>query len=157
MSPSSRLTRQTGYRRFRSFAEFLQDNPPAAGILRRVHQLLDDYRAFGSQRRAEAAASAVEAVIDELGWQPPATPPSLHPAYVAARAQAQDEAPADYLSTCPFCGAEAVHLIAFKGSCRCPVTPDGWDVTAGPLDTAEEQFACTKCQRAIPSELIFIA
>lgn len=150
------MTQQTGYRRFRSFAESLQGNPSAAEILRRVHQFLDDYRAFGSQRHADAAATAIEAVIEELGWRPPARPPSLHPDYVAARAQAQSHAPADYLSTCPFCGTEAVHLIAFRGSCRCPVTSDGWDVSTGPLDTAEEQFACTQCQRAIPSELIFV-
>ena len=61
----------------------------------------------------------------------------------------------DHIVICPYCGSNSTFLTGFEASCRIPIYPDGWDFTEGGIDTGEEQFVCSNCDKAIPGEFVF--
>ena len=60
----------------------------------------------------------------------------------------------EYADRCPKC-QEGVGLTGFDASCRISVSPDGWGLSHGHLDTHEESFECERECGRIPSEWVF--
>ena len=57
---------------------------------------------------------------------------------------------------CPYCGADAVRLRSFTGSCDIRISEDGWALTDGPCDTSDERFACSACGHEVDHRFIFV-
>lgn len=60
---SHRVRARASYLLFRRLYDFLRDSPSAADILRKMHDILDARRGFGSARNARYAAESLELVL----------------------------------------------------------------------------------------------
>jgi len=62
-----RIRARASYRLFRELYDFLNGRPSPAAILRKVHDILDFRRSFGSERNAAYAAESLEWVLKDNG------------------------------------------------------------------------------------------
>jgi len=87
-----RIRARASYRLFRELYDFLKGSPTTPAILRKMHDILDWRRSFGSERNAVYAAESLELVLKDNGEvvskeERPAKDPSQ------AAAEASDSAP----------------------------------------------------------------
>lgn len=63
----------------------------------------------------------------------------------------------DYVTHCPLCGGDGpLELAGFTATCHgVRVSPGGWALTDGHIDTSDEVFFCTKCRGQVPTEWVF--
>jgi len=62
-----RIRARASYRLFRELYDFLKGSPSLAAILRKLHDVLDGRRSFGSMRNAQYAAESLELVLKDNG------------------------------------------------------------------------------------------
>jgi len=62
-----RIRARASYRLFRELYDFLKGSPTTPAILRKVHDILDARRSFGSERNAVYAAESLELVLKDNG------------------------------------------------------------------------------------------
>jgi hypothetical protein len=148
---SSTLTRE-----LHSLAEFLRHRPAPGDILFKIHSLLLGFQNPGHTNRTPHDQQAIDALLKEFHWQTATPPAHVHPAYRAAHEQAQVDPRISHLSICPFCGQDAVQLVAFQATCRTPVAASGWTITGEHLQTSQEEFACNHCGTTVPPSLVFV-
>jgi len=62
-----RIRNRASYLLFKQLYDFLSEKPSVADILRKVHDVFDGRRSYGSERNAEYAAESLELVLRDNG------------------------------------------------------------------------------------------